>query len=75
LFLLGLDAIISSNQAAFIPNRSISENILLAQELVREYHMKKGKARCAIKIDIMKAYDFVSWDLCKFCQVDKEGAQ
>jgi hypothetical protein len=41
--LLGLDNIISSNQEAFISKRSISENILLAQELVCDYHKKKDK--------------------------------
>jgi hypothetical protein len=52
----GLDDIISPNQGAFIPNRSISENILLAQELVCDYHKKKGRPRSTLKVDLMKAY-------------------
>jgi hypothetical protein len=57
----GLDDIISPTQGAFIPKRSIVENILLAQELVWDYHKNQGKPRCSLKVDIMKAYDFVSW--------------
>jgi hypothetical protein len=51
----GLDEVISSNQGAFVPKRSIVENILLAQELVCNYHRTVGKARCTLKIDLMKA--------------------
>jgi hypothetical protein len=36
--MLGLNEVISLNQGAFILNRSIAENILLAQELVTNYH-------------------------------------
>ncbi|KAL0434709.1 UNVERIFIED_CONTAM: hypothetical protein Sradi_0178800 [Sesamum radiatum] len=35
-----LDRMISSTQNAFIPGRSISENILLAQELFRDYNQQ-----------------------------------
>lgn len=31
------------------------------QEVVRNYHRNEGLPRCAIKIDIMKAYDSVDW--------------
>lgn len=58
--LLGLDDIISANQGAFIPKRSIAKNILLAQEAVNK---EKGNSRCTLKVDLMKAYDSVSWDL------------
>jgi hypothetical protein len=30
-------------KTAFIPNRSLSENVLLAQEIVKDYHKDKGK--------------------------------
>jgi hypothetical protein len=33
-----LGDLVSMNQSAFIPNRSISENVLLALEIVRNYH-------------------------------------
>jgi len=40
----------------------IAENILLGQEVVSDYHKEKGKARCALKVDLMKAYDSLSWE-------------
>lgn len=33
-----LDGIINLNQSAIIPNRSIAENVLLAQEVLKKYH-------------------------------------
>jgi hypothetical protein len=57
----------SMNQFAFIPSRSISKNVLLAQELVRNYHKKKGKPRCTLKINLMKAYDSVNWEFIIHC--------
>jgi hypothetical protein len=62
-----LDSLISRNQSAFLPGRSISENVLLAQELVRNYHRKEGNPRCTMKIDLMKAYDSVDWEFILHC--------
>jgi hypothetical protein len=59
--------LVSMNQSAFIPSRSISENVLLAQEIVRNYHKDKGKPRCTLKIDLMKAYDSVNWEFLICC--------
>ncbi|GJZ58952.1 putative RNA-directed DNA polymerase, eukaryota, reverse transcriptase zinc-binding domain protein [Tanacetum coccineum] len=58
----GLDDIVSENQLAFVPGWSILDNILLTQELMHTYHLNKGQPCCAIKIDIQKAYDTVSWE-------------
>ena len=52
---------VSNNQSAFVPGRSISDNILLTQELMHNYHLNCGPPRCAFKIDIQKAYDTVNW--------------
>ena len=60
-----LGSIVSDNQSAFIPGRSILDNILLSQELVRGYHGKRGYSRCALKVDIQKAYDTVNWKFLK----------
>ncbi|XP_021996309.1 uncharacterized protein LOC110893511 [Helianthus annuus] len=66
-----LETLVSINQSAFVPGRRISDNILLTQELMHNYHLNKGPPRCAFKIDIQKAYDTVSWSflekiLCQF---------
>ncbi|KAL2231031.1 UNVERIFIED_CONTAM: hypothetical protein Sindi_1697500 [Sesamum indicum] len=57
-----LDKIISPCQGAFIPGRSIGDNILLAQELFTGYNQMRLPPRCALKVDIRKAYDTVEWD-------------
>ncbi|XP_022019376.1 uncharacterized protein LOC110919413 [Helianthus annuus] len=56
-----LDGLVSINQSAFVPGRKISDNILLTQELMHNYHTNRGPSRCALKIDIQKAYDTVNW--------------
>ncbi|GJZ77020.1 RNA-directed DNA polymerase, eukaryota, reverse transcriptase zinc-binding domain protein [Tanacetum coccineum] len=56
-----LDIIINKNQSAFIPERQITDNILLTQELQKGYDCVKGPKRCSVKIDIKKAYDTVNW--------------
>ncbi|GKF79084.1 hypothetical protein Tco_0234652, partial [Tanacetum coccineum] len=49
----------SENQSAFVPGRRISDNILITQELMHNYHRDRGLPRCAFKVDIQKAYDTV----------------
>ncbi|KAJ7009360.1 hypothetical protein NC653_000125 [Populus alba x Populus x berolinensis] len=56
-----LPDVISPSQSAFIPGRQISDNILLTQELLHNYHLNKGPARCPLKIDLKKAFDTISW--------------
>ena len=53
--------IISPSQAAFVHGRTIADNILLTQELMKNYHLDSGPPRCALKIDLKKAYDSISW--------------
>ncbi|KAI8561587.1 hypothetical protein RHMOL_Rhmol04G0351900 [Rhododendron molle] len=57
-----LPSLISPNQSAFVKGRLILDNILLMQEIVKNYHRENGKPRCAIKMDLMKAYDSVDWE-------------
>ncbi|GKC45282.1 hypothetical protein Tco_1063004, partial [Tanacetum coccineum] len=57
-----LSELVSLNQSAFVPGRRISDNILLTQELMHNYHLDRGPARCAFKVDIQKAYDTVDWN-------------
>ncbi|KAL2230765.1 UNVERIFIED_CONTAM: hypothetical protein Sindi_1670900 [Sesamum indicum] len=49
-------------QAAFVPGRSIGDNVMLAQELFTGYNQARLPPRCALKVDIRKAYDTVEWD-------------
>ncbi|XP_021979735.1 uncharacterized protein LOC110875849 [Helianthus annuus] len=60
-----LNDIVSVNQSAFVPGRKISDNILLTQELMHNYHRNVGPPRCAFKVDIQKAYNTVDWRFLK----------
>lgn len=53
---------VSSNQSAFVPGCLIGDNILLAKSLCHNYHIDSGPSRCAIKLDISKAFDSLNWD-------------
>jgi hypothetical protein len=63
----GLDDVIRAHQGAFIPGRGIAANILLAKEVVNDYHKERGKPRCTLKVDLMKAYESLSWEYILFC--------
>lgn len=54
--------IIHPCQTTFIPGRCISDNILLCHDIMRDFHLSKGKARMCLKIDLNKAVDSVRWD-------------
>ncbi|KAL4581753.1 hypothetical protein LXL04_006281 [Taraxacum kok-saghyz] len=57
-----LHKLVDVNQSAFIPGRVITDNILLSQELMKGYTCAHGSPRCALKVDIQKAYDTVNWN-------------
>ncbi|GJZ83065.1 protein LAZ1 [Tanacetum coccineum] len=62
----GIKEVVSDNQSAFVPGRRISDNILITQELIHNYHHNRGRPRCAFKVDIQKAYDTVNWRFLGF---------
>jgi len=56
-----LPKFITPNQSAFIKDRLLMENLLLATEVIKDYHKESISPRCAMKIDISKAFDSVQW--------------
>lgn len=59
---LALPHLIDLVQSGFVKGRRIADNIFLTQELMRGYHKSSPSPRCAMKVDIMKAYDNVRWE-------------
>ena len=53
--------LIEPNQCAFVKGRLLLENVLLATELVKDYHKTSIMARSVLKLDISKAFDSVRW--------------
>ncbi|XP_050222755.1 uncharacterized protein LOC126672846 [Mercurialis annua] len=58
-----MSQIISSSQSAFLESRLISDNILVAHELMHFLKNRRNVQRqdMAIKLDLSKAYDRVEW--------------
>lgn len=57
-----LPDIISPSQSAFIPGRLLSENVLLATEIVHGYNRNNIDPSGMLKVDLRKAFDSVRWD-------------
>jgi len=59
-----LSGIISENQAAFIPGRMITDNVIMAHEVFHSLKVRKRQANSymALKTDITKAYDRLEWN-------------
>ncbi|XP_062114537.1 uncharacterized protein LOC133825639 [Humulus lupulus] len=58
---LVLPDLIQQNQGAFVKGRSIAHNIMIFQDLIKNYGRASTSSRCTIKIDLSKAYDTVDW--------------
>ena len=59
-----LPRVISETQSAFLKGRLITDNVLLAFELLHtmKRNTRKKKGEVAMKIDISKAYDRMDWN-------------
>ncbi|XP_038972041.1 uncharacterized protein LOC120104629 [Phoenix dactylifera] len=68
-----LPSLISMEQGAFVGGRSISDNILLAQEMMGDLQ-RASRRRClmAVKLDMERAYDRIRWDFLR-CALESFG--
>ncbi|KAL0454965.1 UNVERIFIED_CONTAM: hypothetical protein Slati_0835700 [Sesamum latifolium] len=57
-----LPNLISPAQSGFMPGRLISDNILMAQEMIHHLDLRYKNSNLVIKLDMWKAYDRVSWN-------------
>ncbi|KAK4383131.1 hypothetical protein Sango_2806400 [Sesamum angolense] len=57
-----LPEVISLSQSGFVLGRLLSDNVLLAQELVHSIESRRPDANVVFKLDMAKAYDRVSWE-------------
>jgi hypothetical protein len=55
-----LGKLVSCTQNAFIKKRSMHDNFLHVQQLIKELHRKKVPA-LFVKLDVSKAFDSVNW--------------
>ncbi|KAL0448729.1 UNVERIFIED_CONTAM: hypothetical protein Slati_1429800 [Sesamum latifolium] len=53
---------LSLSQSGFVPGRLLSDNVLLAQELIHSLESRRVDANVIFKLDMTKAYDRVSWE-------------
>ncbi|CAA7050644.1 unnamed protein product [Microthlaspi erraticum] len=62
-----LNEIVTENQSAFVPQRAISDNVLITHETLLYLKTSKAKVRCymAVKTDMSKAYDRIEWNFVK----------
>lgn len=62
-----LDEIVAENQSAFVPEKAISENVLITHEVLHFLKTSDAKKRgsMAVKTDMSKAYDKIEWEFIR----------
>lgn len=61
-----MQILIKQNQSSFVPSLSISDNIIIAKEVVHTMKTTKSRVGCmAMKVDLEKAYDRIRGDFLK----------
>lgn len=64
---------ISPNQVSYVPERNISDNVMIAQEILFKFRKSDGKKGFfAWKNDLSKAYDRLSWDFIESVLVETQ---
>ncbi|XP_010462981.1 PREDICTED: uncharacterized protein LOC104743622 [Camelina sativa] len=68
-----LPNVVSESQAAFIPGRYITDNVLIAHEVLHSLRVRKRCATSymAVKTDISKAYDRIEWSFLEEVLIHK----
>lgn len=54
--------VIQMNQVGFLKDRLMCENVLLASELVMDFHLPERVTRGCLQVDLAKAFDSLNWD-------------
>ena len=57
-----LSLAIGHSQTAFLPGRLLTENVLLATEIVHGYNSNNVELSGMLKVDLRKAFDTLRWD-------------
>lgn len=62
-----LPLLISENQSPFIPERSITDNVLIAFEIIHYMKRKTGEkdGEVALKLDVSKTYYRMDWNFLR----------
>ncbi|KAK9705545.1 hypothetical protein RND81_07G065200 [Saponaria officinalis] len=60
-----MPCLVGKEHTAFIMGRSIFDNIMLSQSLIKSYDQKFLTPRCLIKVDIRKAFDSLQWEFIR----------
>lgn len=67
-----MEYLVDPIQAAFVPGRMLTDNVILCHELVKKYGRKVISPTCMLMIDMQKAYDSVECHFLKEVLVGME---